>query len=277
LRLLEPVLPYADGVTVYLKGRALPSFYAVRLPGVTFLLGLSGWTGNLWTGTGSFDLLVDHEAADDELTGRVMEALDLRFAADVATLARAAGAEPHAVEAALARLCRQGRVIYDVEQREYRHRELFAEPIDEAKYFPPDPRRAEARTLLRQGRVAVASCEPREERKQRTLETPEGPVTREMVLRDLVVKGSAGDQPAVELVVNDSGRMIFGKCGCSFFRENLLNRGPCEHLLALFLASAPLRQDLPASRELPAGSAPPKKRRPPLEEDDFDEDEDEDE
>ena len=44
LKLLEPVLPYADAVDVYLKGRALPSFYAVQLPGVTFLLGLSGWT-----------------------------------------------------------------------------------------------------------------------------------------------------------------------------------------------------------------------------------------
>jgi hypothetical protein len=92
---------------------------------------------------------------------------------------------------------------------------------------------------------------------------------REMVLRDLVVKGSAGDQPSVEVVANDSGRMIFGKCGCAFFRENLLNRGPCEHLLALFLASAPLRQDLPASREVPGVSPPPRKRRARRDDEDF--------
>jgi hypothetical protein len=214
LRLLEPVLPYAGGVTVYLKGRALPSFYAVRLPGVTFLLGLSGWANNAWTGTGSFDLLIDHEATDDELTAQALEALHLHFAASTATLARALRRKPAAVEAALARLCRQGRVIYDVEAREYRHRELFAEPIDEAKYFPPDPRRGEARALLQRGQVAVASCTPRETRKQRTLQTPEGEVTREIVLRDLRVLGSAGDQPSVEVVVNYSGRMIFGKCGC---------------------------------------------------------------
>jgi hypothetical protein len=270
LRLLEPVLPYADGVSVYLKGRALPSFYAVRLPGVTLLLGLSGWTGNLWTGTGSFDLLIDPEAAGDGLTADVLEALHLRFAAGRAELARAVRTTPAAVESALARLCRQGRVIYDVEQREYRHRELFAQPIDEARYFPPDPRRAEARALLQRGEVAIASATPRETRKQQALRTPEGEVAREVVLRDLVVRGSAGEQPAVEVVVNDSGRMIFGRCGCDFFRANLLNRGPCPHLLALFLASAPLRQDLPSSHALPAGTAAPARRRARRESEDFD-------
>jgi hypothetical protein len=278
LRLLEPVLPFAEGAAVYLKGRALPSFYAVRLPGVTFLLGLSGWAGQGWTGTGSFDLLVDHEVADNRLTERAGQQLAQRKACAPADLARALRAQPAAVEAALARLCRQGRAIYDVERREYRHRELFAQPIDEAHYFPPDPRRAAARALIARKAVAVASCAPRETRKQRTLRTPEGPVPREVVLRDWQVTGSAGDQPAVEVVVNDSGRMIFGRCGCAFFRENLLNRGPCEHLLALFLASAPLRQDLPTSRELPAGAAAARKRRREEYEDDeeeFDDDEDE--
>ncbi len=276
LRLLEPVLPFADGAAVYLKGRALPSFYAVRLPGVTFLLGLSGWAGQGWTGTGSFDLLVDHEAADDRLTERAGRELSQRKACAPAALAKALRAELVAVEAALVRLCRQGRAIYDVERREYRHRELFAAPIDEAHYFPPDPRRAEARALLDRKAVTIASCATRETRKQRSLQTPEGPVTREVVLRDWQVLGSAGDQPAVEVVVNDGGRMIFGRCGCAFFRENLLNRGPCAHLLALFLASAPQRQDLPTSRELPPGaSAARRRRRDEEDEEDFDDVEDE--
>src|SRR5690606_34959329 len=57
LKLLEPLLPHAEEVNIYLKGRALPSFYAVKMPGLTFLLGLSGWTVQRWTGAGSFDLL----------------------------------------------------------------------------------------------------------------------------------------------------------------------------------------------------------------------------
>jgi predicted nucleic acid-binding Zn finger protein len=53
------------------------------------------------------------------------------------------------------------------------------------------------------------------------------------------VKGTVGELPedSTEIVVNDSGRIIFGRCACPFFEENLLNQGPCEHMLALFRAS----------------------------------------
>lgn len=269
LKLLEPLLPYADSVAVYLKGRALPSFYAVRLPGVTFLLGLSGWTGNSWTGTGSFDLLTADVPLDDRLLRRAVGRLAEKSALSVEGLARALRVTTEVASALLARLCRQGRAIYDVERREYRHRELFEEPLDEAKYFPPEPRKEAARKLLDAGRVKVAECETRETRKTRIIETPEGPVTREVVLRDWRVTGSAGDQPSVEVVVNDTGRMIFGTCGCPFFKDNLLNRGPCEHLLALFLASADRRQDLPTSRTVSGAATVLPRRRRTLE--DFDE------
>ena len=39
LRLIEGILPFAESVQIYLKGRALPSFYAVQLGGMTFVLG----------------------------------------------------------------------------------------------------------------------------------------------------------------------------------------------------------------------------------------------
>jgi hypothetical protein len=123
----------------------------------------------------------------------------------------------------------------------------------------------------------VAECQPRETRKTVPVRTPEGPVSKEVILRDWRVTGSAGDQPAVEVVVNDLGRMTFGTCGCPFFKENLLNRGPCEHLLALFLASAGGREDLPTSRTVTVAAAPAaaaRKRRIP---EDFDEDEGEEE
>jgi hypothetical protein len=56
-----------------------------------------------------------------------------------------------------------------------------------------------------------------------------------------------------EIVVGDSGRIIFGTCSCAFFQDNLLGKGPCEHMLALFKASADGRKDLPTST---ASSAP---------------------
>src|SRR5262249_59296408 len=57
LKLIEGLLPFAEAVDIYLKGRALPSFYAVKLPSMTFLLGLTGWSGSGFAGTGGFDLL----------------------------------------------------------------------------------------------------------------------------------------------------------------------------------------------------------------------------
>jgi len=42
-------------------------------------------------------------------------------------------------------------------------------------------------------------------------------------------------------------RIIFGTCGCAFFQDNLLNKGPCEHMVALFRLSAALPKGLPVS------------------------------
>jgi hypothetical protein len=51
----------------------------------------------------------------------------------------------------------------------------------------------------------------------------------------------------VEIVVKDTGQIIFGKCGCDFFREHLLNQGPCEHMIALAKLSEKKRKDLPTT------------------------------
>jgi hypothetical protein len=101
--------------------------------------------------------------------------------------------------------------------------------------------------MLSSNSLRIASCAPEETRKIKTLKTLEGKIEREVVHRDWRVIGAAGDQQEVELVVNDNGRLIFGRCGCAFFREHLLARGPCEHLLALFRFSDAARQDLPSS------------------------------
>jgi hypothetical protein len=118
--------------------------------------------------------------------------------------------------------------------------------------------------MLVAGNVSVTSCAPEETRKVKTLKTLEGKIEREIVFRDWRVIGAAGEQKEVELVVNDNGRLIYGRCGCAFFKQHLLARGPCEHLLALFRFSDAARQDLPSST---ASNIPPK-------EDDIDDEDD---
>jgi hypothetical protein len=251
LRLLEPLLPFAERVDVYLKGRALPSFYAVKLPGMTFVLGLTGWSGQRWTETASFDLLL---AGGDEEPARLTRAHELlteRYALGVDEVAGVLG-EPRDVAARLlVRLCKQGRAVFDVESHRFRHRELFEAPIDETRLYPPDTRRERIQAMIQAGRVHVATAVPRETVKTRKLKTPDGPVTRQITYRDWQVTGSAGEQTGIEIIVNDEGRLLFGTCCCPFFKENLLNKGPCEHLAALLLVSESQRKDLPTSEPAP--------------------------
>ena len=134
-----------------------------------------------------------------------------------------------------------------MESRRYRHRELFEQPADELKYFPPDLRRELAARFIAEGRVRVESCCTQETTKQRRLKTPDGPVQRQVVYRDWHVCGAVGEIPEVQVVVNDTGNIIFGRCSCPFFDTNLMQQGPCEHILALYQASAERRVDRPTS------------------------------
>lgn len=253
LALLEAVLPFAESVDIYLKGRGLPSFYAVRLPGgLTFVLGLSGWSGQTWSESGSFDLLSDPARADDALVEVVRLRLEKEFAASPQALAEDLARPLPEIWAACERLCRLGRAIFDVETRRFRHRELFEEPIDEAKLYPPDRRRELADAMLQHGGVHIEACDAEESRKLRRLPSPDGPVTREIIHRDWRINGTA-DGASTEIVVNDTDRIIFGTCACAWFQEHLLGRGPCEHMIALFRASTALRRDEPSS--LPPSNA----------------------
>src|ERR1017187_2314662 len=257
LNLIEPLLPFATSVDIYLKGRGLPSFYAVKLPDLTFVLGLSGWSDQSWTDTGSFELLSDTAPVNDDVIAQVHQQLSGRFHASAKDLGTMLNQNPDTMWRACERLCRQGRAVFDVESRDFRHRELFEQPVDEAKFFPPDERLEKAKALLAKNTVPFARCEPQETRKTKKLKTPDGPVTREIVYRDWRVTGNVATEKT-EIEVGDSGRIIFGTCSCPFFQDNLLGKGPCEHMLALFKASADGRKDLPTSTasSAPAGVKP---------------------
>jgi hypothetical protein len=247
LQLLEPILPYAEAVEIHLKGRALPSFYAARLPGITFLLGLSGWTAHQWTGTGSFDLLSDDAPVPDRLLAGGLKELQKKVAVSVEDLAKKLDVPRAAANGVLMRLVRQGRAVYDVQRREFRHRELFDTPLDEEKLFPPDPRRERSRELIAAGRVRVDGCQVQETRKTQKVLSAEGQQVKEIIYRDWKVTGAAEETLPVEIVVKDTGQIIFGRCACDFFQENLLNQGPCAHMIALARLSEGARRDLPVT------------------------------
>ena len=255
LRLIEGLLPFAESVDIYLKGRALPSFYAVKLPGMTFLLGLTGWSESGYTSTGGFDLMQEAAAADSAHLGPVLDLLRKNYHVGLTNTALALGVERAEAERVLVRLCRQGRCMYDVETRRYRHRELFETPADEATYFPPDRCRELAEELIASNAMRVQACIAEETKKIRRFRSPttgemSERTVHEIIYRDWRVTSTPGDAASTEIVINDTGRIIFGRCSCAFFEENLMNKGPCEHMLALFKGSEHLRVDSPTSRKI---------------------------
>jgi len=267
LKLIEGLLPFAEHVDIYLKGRALPSFYAVKLPGMTFLVGITGWSGAAFTNSGGFDLLATSAAEDDVNLPAALELLRKRYHISIDDLAAALSIDKTAASRILVRLCRQGRAMFDVEARDYRHRELFEKPADEATYFPPDLRQELALGFIANNQVKINSCTVEETRKVRTYKDPntgdaKEKIAREVVYRDWRIIGEVAEQKPVEIAVNDTGRIIFGRCSCAFFAEHLLNQGPCEHMVALFKASDSQRTDQPVSQPAEAADAPMTRKQP---------------
>jgi hypothetical protein len=244
LKLIEPLLPFAQSVDIYLKGRAMPSFYSVKLPGMTFLLGLSGYSASGFAGSAGFDLNTPSMRATHQ--NEVIAALAAAFHLSTAEVAERTGLTPERASQTLAALSYAGRVMYDVEARRWRHRELFTPPIDTAKFYPPDPRREEAEALIAQGAANVEAAEE-EQRKVRRYVDPNtgGKIERELVFRQWRIRGECGGQQP-NIVVNGEERIVFGQCGCEFFKEHLMNRGPCPHMLALFQLTAARRSGAPS-------------------------------
>ncbi len=229
LRLIEGLLPFADSVDIYLKGRALPSFYAIKLPGMTFLLGLTGWSESGLTSTGGFDLMQEAASASSALLEPALDLLRKTYHVGLSDVAVALGIDRAEGERVLVRLCRQGRCMYDVETRRYRHRELFETPADEAIYFPPDRRRELADAFIATGLVRIQSCVAEETRKIRKLKLRADAAEKtpvEITYRDWRITGIAGQDVAAEIVVNDTGRIIFGRCACAFFAGESDEQGP---------------------------------------------------
>lgn len=233
LRLIEPLLPFAQSVDIRLVGRAMPHFYCLRMPGMSFLLGLTGWGKQAFAADSGYSLLrgLSREPDEQALAARQQELRE----------SLVSSYQPLDEE-----LVRRGLALYDLELGKTRYRPLTLQPLDLAALYPPDLRSEQAQ----QTEVQVDSCEVQETRKRRTLQG----VERELIYRDWKILGTS-QELSLELVVSEREHILFGRCGCSFFQQHLMSRGPCPHLLALYEASRPLRaQDLPSSirlREVP--------------------------
>jgi hypothetical protein len=213
LRILGRLLPILDSAEVYLLGTGLPSFWSIRLGPIRLVLGLSGWTANDWTRAAALDQLTP-PAEPDEAT---MQAIAAAFRNDPALsferLEALTQARPPALAVGLNRLALLGQVIHDLPSALYRWRQIMPVTLSAELIGPEHPETAAARRFVTERAVKVASDETR----------PDG--LRILEGRVLTTE--------VSLLLDGDGRMLRGRCSCSYHFTGGLRRGPCRHLQAL--------------------------------------------
>jgi hypothetical protein len=216
LLILERLIPVAKKFTVHLLGTGLPAFYIADLGDMNFTLGLSGWTSNDWSHAGNFDLLAPRLTVDDATKQQVFAALQKEWLGKSAQIAQKLNIDTAKVSGALSVYTQAGRVIYDLNSDVYRLRELSREPLPFDKLRFDNPREEMAAQLLTTQEIKVSSQALPDNCLQLT-----GTVK------------SARKTFNPQLVIDGDEKIKSAHCDCSYYIENKLYKGPCEHMLAM--------------------------------------------
>ncbi len=214
LLILERLIPIARRFTVRLLGSGLPSIFVADLGDMSFTLGLSGWTANDWSRMGNFDLMAPRGDVDQSTAQRVIDALGKHWVASSDMLAQELGLENAVVKSALSLYAQQGRVLYDTQNGVYRLRELSGKPLPMDQLRFTNEREEKANQLLNDVKL-----------KDRDLQNQK--------LRITGTVKDASHNFASEVMIDGDQRLVSGSCECNFYRQNKMNKGPCEHMLAL--------------------------------------------
>ncbi|MEO7768778.1 MAG: SWIM zinc finger family protein [Ferruginibacter sp.] len=215
LLILERLIPVAKKFTVHLLGTGLPAFYIADLGDMNFTLGLSGWTSNDWSHAGNFDLLAPRLNVADAIKQNVMDVLKKEWLSTSQQIADQLNIDNAQAAGALSAYTQAGRVMYDLNSKLYRLRELSREPLPFEQLRFSNPQEELAAQILDKQQVKFAVTYLPEESLQLTG----------------TVKGKRKTFNPV-MVIDGDERIKSAYCDCSFYIENKLHKGPCEHMLA---------------------------------------------
>lgn len=213
LRVLARLLPLVERAEAYLLGTGLPSFWVLHLGGMRLTLGLSGWTANDWTSANALDQIAPPAEPSNDLMGDLANVFREKPALSFAQIQQRTGAAPAYVATGLNRLAGLGQLIHDLPSGLYRWRQMLPVALSLDQLGPENPETVAARDLVARRRVQVSKDDRR----------PDG-------LRVLEGKVEGKDNA---VLLDADGRMLRGKCSCSFHFKSRLRRGPCRHLQAL--------------------------------------------
>lgn len=214
IMILERLIPVTKSFKVVLLGSGLPSFFLADMGDMTFTLGLSGWTANDWSRAGNFDLMAPRGNVDYSTKQLVFNSLKENWYESSDSLAKRLNLDTTTVSSALTAYTQAGRVIYDLKAGVYRIRELTQEPLDVEQLRFASEQEKLANDLIEQNKVKI---------------------TTEVKNDAVYIKGKIKDKDYnyhTLAVIDKDERLIEGECECSFYCNNKLRKGPCEHILA---------------------------------------------
>ena len=229
---LERLIALATRVRVHLLGSGMPSFWVIEMGDVTVTLGLSGWTANDWSAAGRFDLLQARHDVSEASKLAVAQALQSTWLATPAELAVRTGLPQADVDAAMTLWVQAGRAIFDLPTGRYAWRELSREPLPLERLRFASPEEEAALALVHARGVRVGGIRQEASR---------------LLVEGTVKEGGRAFTP--RLTLNADQQLQDGHCGCNFYSQNKLRRGPCAHMLALRQLAQPQLDDATKTRE----------------------------
>ncbi len=202
-----------ESAEIYLLGSGLPSFWTIKMGPLRLILGLSGWTANDWSGAAALDQLAPPAEPDAATMRAIAGAFHTDPALSFDRLQVLTHARPPALAVGLNRLAMLGQVIHDLPAGLYRWRQIMPVTLSAELVGPEHPETVAARQLIAGSAVRVS----RDETQPNGLRVLEGRV----------------HTTEVSLLLDGDGRMLRGRCSCSYHFTGGLRRGPCRHLQAL--------------------------------------------
>jgi hypothetical protein len=213
LLVLARLLPFVERLDVYLLGTGLPSFWVAQMGDMRLTLGLSGWTTNDWTHGSALDTLAPPLTPSLDQMAAAARFLREQRHASLDAIRQHMGVDVAAGAATLNRLAHTGQLIYDLDARQYRWRQVMPQALGEAELGPENVELAASRELAARDRVAIES--------------------RQILDRGGQLLVGKCDGKPVELMIDVDGLIKRGKCVCSHHYKVGLRGGPCRHLQAM--------------------------------------------
>jgi hypothetical protein len=239
---LAGALPHLRSMRVHLTGPGLPSFWVLDLGLARLSVALTSWAESKWASAASFDALMprDEAGAAGDASRRAAALLAEHGPLALAALAKLAGQTPEDARRALQRACLDGQVLFDVGRGVYRPRKLLAAPVDPARIRYGSAREAAAHRLLAGDGAAQVT-------KVHTIAGEGQEISGEVTDKH----AQRGFLP--HFTVDTEGQVRDAWCNCPTYQRSAMREGPCEHMIALFVAHKRSLADAERLRATPEG------------------------